>query len=341
MTVLRSCVATALLALLPSVVLAEPLAPSQVPDPLKPWIEWVLMDEKDTVCPFVQAKVDHRQCVWPSRLHLNLENASGGFRQEWLVYRETWVPLPGDAKLWPQGIFVNATPAVAVARNGVPSVRLEPGHHRVSGNYRWPALPELLKIPAETGLLSLTLNGEPVAFPKRDLQGRLWLQKPAKEGAEEARLDVSVHRRVIDEIPLRLETQIELKVSGKNREVLLSRALPRGFVPLALQAPLPARIEPDGRLRVQVRPGSWSLMLMARTEHPRAMLSLPPIEGAWDHEEVWVFDARNHLRLVNVEGVSAIDPQQTTLPGAWKHLPAYLMRQDSRMKLVEKRRGDA
>src|SRR3989441_4382869 len=48
-------------------------------------------------------------------------------------------------------------------------------------------------------------------------------------------------------------------------------------------------------------------------------------DGAWPAQEVWVFDARPHLRLVEVEGVTAVDPQQTTLPDEWKPLPAYLM----------------
>ncbi len=331
----------ALLLLIPGYVSAEPLPRSEVPLPLQPWVEWVLMDEKDASCPFVQAKADHRQCVWPSRLQLELGHKQGSFLQEWLLYREAWVPLPGDAKLWPQAVHVGETPAVAVARNGVPSVRLDPGRHLVRGSFRWPALPVLLKIPAETGLLSLSLRGKPVAFPNRDLQGRLWLQKPIEEGAEESRLDVTVHRRVIDEVPLRLESQIELKVSGKNREVLLGRALPEGFVPLSIHARVPARIEPDGRLRVQVRPGTWNLTLVARSEQPIESLSMPRPDGPWSKHEVWVFDARNHLRLVTVEGVLAVDPQQTTIPDAWRQLPAYLIQADSRMQLVEKRRGDA
>src|SRR2546425_3920442 len=64
-------------------------------------------------------------------------------------------------------------------------------------------------------------------------------------------------------------------------------------------------------------------------------------DGAWPAQEVWVFDARPHLRLVEVEGVTAVDPQQTTLPDEWKPLPAYLMQSGKTMTLVEKRRGDS
>ena len=39
--------------------------------------------------------------------------------------------------------------------------------------------------------------------------------------------------------------------------------------------------------------------------------------------------------------MSAVDPQQTTLPDEWKQLPAYLMQSGKTMTLAEKRRGDS
>src|SRR5207247_7752478 len=105
----------------------------------------------------------------------------------------------------------------------VPSVRLERGAHTVSGVFAWDSLPELLPIPAETGLVSLAINGKPVALPNRDPQGQLWLQRRAVASTEESRLDVVVHRRVIDDIPLQLVTRIELIVAVPDPEKLLRR----------------------------------------------------------------------------------------------------------------------
>ena len=321
---------------------AEPLARGDVPAPLAPWVDWALRGAEDASCPFVHGNAERRQCAWPSRLELALGDSSGSFHQEWRVYRDAWVPLPGDKRHWPEGVRVDGTPAVIVAREGHPSVRLREGRHSVRGELRWSELPEFVRIPTETGLVKVELRGRPVAFPVRDASGRLWVQRAATEEAGESRLEVVVHRRVVDEVPLQLDTRVELRVSGKGREVALGRALPPGFVPMSLQSPLPARVEPDGRLRVQVRPGTWNLQLAARHQGP--VQELGPgdaVDGPWDTEEVWVFDARNQLRLVQVEGVAAIDPQQTTLPEEWRQLPAYLMTAGSRMRLVQKRRGDA
>ena len=320
---------------------AEPLQRDAVPAPLAPWVDWVLHDAGDAVCPFSHAAGDHRQCSWPSRLELQLGEAGGEFRQQWELYREAWVPLPGDAERWPQGVRVGSQSVAVVARGDVPSLRLRAGRHAVEGSFRWTRLPEFLRVPPETGLIALRLREKRVPFPERDREGRLWLQKGAEEQVVEARLEVTIQRRVVDEVPLRLDTRVELRVSGAGREAVLSRALPDHFVPLAIESPLPARLEADGRLRVQVRPGTWTLTLAARHAGPVAELGLPPVDGPWDPEEVWVFEGRNHLRLVHVEGVTAIDPQQTRLPAAWRNLPAYLMKPGDRMRLAEKRRGDA
>jgi hypothetical protein len=60
--------------------------------------------------------------------------------------------------------------------------------------------------------------------------------------------------------------------------------------------------------------------IKARQDQPVHELKLPKPAGPWAAEEVWVFEAKNHLRLVWVKGLPAIDPQQTTLPAAWKSL---------------------
>src|SRR5216110_2447025 len=247
---------------------AEPVAREQVPEALRPWTDWVMHGHEEAFCSLLQGSTDHRQCAWPSRLTLDLDTRAGRFTQDWLVQRAGWVPLPGDPARAPLDVRADGKPAAVTFRSGVPSVRLERGAHTVSGVFEWDSLPELLSIPAETGLVSLALNGKPVVFPNRDPQGQLWLQRRAVASTEESRLDVVVHRRVIDDIPLQLVTRIELKVAGPGRETLLGRALPDGFVPLSLTSPLPSRLEPDGHLRVQVRPGTWVLELAARHEGP-------------------------------------------------------------------------
>ena len=326
---------------------AGPLSRGDVPEPLRPWVDWVLRGHEDAACPTI-AGSDQRQCVWPSRLVLTLDDRGGKFRQEWLVNRSSVVLLPGDATRWPLDVQVDGKPAPTTIHDGAPGIRLPTGAHAVTGTFAWDALPELLAVPSATGLLAVTLRGQPMAFPTRDAEGRLWLQTRrindhGNDGDGEAKLDITVMRRLTDEVPLLLATRIDLRVAGRPRQVKLARIVPESFVPLGVDSPLPTRLDDDGRLRVQLRPGTWTITITARHDGPLGAITLPDADGAggiWDREEVWVFEARPALRQVGIEGVPPVDPQQTMLPDEWRHLPAYLMKPGTTMRLVETRRGD-
>lgn len=330
-----------LLVVLSSLAGAAPPKADQLPAALKDWQAWVLHAEKEAGCPFLNG-AEARICAWPGRLTLSLDDKGGRFTQAFRSYREAWLSLPGDPRRWPQDVKVDGKAAVVVpGPSGEPTVKLVEGEHQVTGDFVWDALPEALLVPRDTGLVALTLKGVEVALPNRDDEGRVFLQK---EGAaqESEDLDLTVHRLLADDLPARLVTRLSLQVSGKSREVLLGRALPDGFVPMALSSALPVRLEPDGKLRLQVRPGAWVVTLEARSEGPVNALKRPDPQGAWmEGDEVWTFDARPSLRQVLVEGVSQVDPQQTTLPNEWKRFPAYAMALTDELRMTERRRGDA
>ncbi|HSQ01507.1 MAG TPA: hypothetical protein VL049_30155 [Candidatus Dormibacteraeota bacterium] len=332
--------ALALVGLAAGAAAAEPLRRDQVPEPLRPWVEWALQGHEDALCSSLLGDAERRQCAWPSRLDLALDESGGTFTQEWDVQRALWLPLPGAAKPWPQDVTVDGAPAVVIEQNGAPQVWLTNGRHTVGGRFAWDRLPEILPVPASTGLVSLALRGQAVPFPNRDADGRLWLQRREEASDESDRVGVIVHRLVDDGVPLLLDTRIQLEVSGRGREVTLGPALPAGFTPMLLDSPLPARLETDGRLRMQLRAGRWALRIVARHDGPAATLAAPEPQDAWATNEIWVFQAHPDLRLVTIEDADAVDPQQTDLPDDWRKLPAYVMRPGATMKLVERRRGD-
>lgn len=320
---------------------AAPLKREEVPAPLQPWIAWVLRGHEAERCSAFNARGD-RVCAWPGALALALSDAGGTFSQAWRAEAEDWALLPGGSEHWPQDVRVDGAAVPVVARGGFPAVFLKPGAHQVSGAFRWSRLPEQLELPATTGLLALTVGGKPAPFPLRDESGRLWLQAPARATPtrEESRLAISVHRRLVDEVPVQIVTRLQLKISGPNRELVLGRPLPDGFAPMSLVSSLPARLDADGRLRVQARSGAWDLVVTARREGAGDEIKLPAPGGPWAADEAWVFDARPALRQADVEGVPALDPQQTELPADWKRLPAYLVKAGGTVRVAQRRRGD-
>ncbi|MDX1764771.1 MAG: hypothetical protein R3231_10655, partial [bacterium] len=325
-------------------VLAAPIPREEVPEPLQPWIPWVLHGEEQMACPSPYNSAGVWECRWPSGLSLTLDETRGTFRQDWRMLIQGWVTLPGNKKQWPQAVRLNGEETVVVDRGGSPAIYVEKGNHVIEGRFEWPRLPEFLQIEPRTALISLQLQGQAVALPDVDSEGRLWLRKEdtgiAATGGDEDRLDLKVFRRIVDEIPLSQVIRIELDVAGRPREVLLGQGLPAGYLPVSLRSPLPARIEPDGRVRVQIRPGNWVLELVCRHSGPASEIASARAPDPWPPQEVWVFDARNHLRLVAIEGGTPIDPQQTTMPPEWRNLPAYRLMPGEALRLVEKRRGD-
>lgn len=334
-------VVLAVLALSAAAAAQEKGAPGvSVPAPLAPWVPWVLHGKEEALCPVIQGGAS--TCAWPTRVELALAERGGSFTQRWrLDGARGSAPLPGDGRRWPLDVKVDGKPAIVLARSGKPVVDLAPGEHEVTGRFSWDSLPESILVPPESGLVALTLRGEPVPFPQRDAQGNVWLKKggDAQEGDA---LEIVVHRRIEDEVPMRMLTRVQLAISGKSREVLLGRALPPGFVPVAIEAQIPARVEADGKLRIQARPGSFVIELTARSEGPVGALKRHAPEGPWrEGDEVWSFAAHHELRVVEVTGVPAIDPQQTSVPEAWRSLPAFPVKVGDTLSFQETRRGDA
>jgi hypothetical protein len=315
---------------------------SAIPPPLRPWIPWVLDgDEGKSASCLVSSGENVATCAWPSRLQVSLDQRGGTFSQEWRVFAESLVPLPGDKERWPTQVTVDGKRAPVADQKDGPKVMLAAGLHRVTGRFTWDALPEELQVPAETGLVTLLISGREVAGASRAADGRLFLGPSQAEKAEPDALDISVHRKLADGSPLLLTTRLNLSVSGKNRELALGRALPDGFEPVRVDSPLPLRVDGQGRIILQARPGSHTIELLARRMAAGAGVTRPVPDGLWkDGEEAWAFEEQPTFRRVKVSGAPAIDPAQTTLPAEWKSFPAFALAPGATLVLAEQSRGN-
>jgi len=167
---------------------AAPIDPKHLPTDLRAWIPWVLYDKEASTCPMVLGQADAARCDWPSRLELRLDDKGGTFTQQWHVHARTQVPLPGDAKRWPQEVMVDRK-RVAVVPG--PRVELTAGDHTITGQFLWDSLPESLQIPPQTGLLWLTLRGKAIERPNRQDSGMVFLHR-VEAPSEGERLTVLV-----------------------------------------------------------------------------------------------------------------------------------------------------
>jgi len=322
---------------------AKPLTPAQVPEPLKPWIDWVVQDQPEHSCPFVYNDYSQKRCAWPGRLILDLNANRGSFSIRWNVYKESWISLPGDQKYWPQDVSVNGKNATVLEKNGLPAILLSAGSYEIKGNFIWTAIPESLGIPSDTGLINLTVNGVPIALPGLR-EGQIWLTENdtgrKKPDSIQNNLDIQVFRKISDDVPMRITTRLVLEVAGEQREIKLAKPVLDGFIPYQLQSPLPARIEPDGDLLMQVRPGQWQLDIEARNAKETNALALAKKLKDWPDWEIWAFESQPDLRVVEVAKLEPIDASQTNTPGEWRQLPVYKIGQGETITFKVIRRGD-
>jgi hypothetical protein len=325
-------------AVVPPGVVAQPVRPESLPNPLKPWAQWVLDGAEQRLCPQVAAQP---LCLWPGRLMLDVGDRGGRFQLDVFADYALNVRLPGGPKQWPHGVILDGQAAPVLGLDSLPVVRVSAGRHALAGRFEWPQLPDALAAPPEIGLVELIVNGRVVATPKREADGLLVLkqQDGAATGVED--LQLKIFRRLADGIPLWLETRLLVEVSGKAREVRLEGALPKGAVPVAATGDLPARIDPAGALRIQVRPGRFVVTLLGRLDGRPATVGMTAAPAPWPAQEIWVFQSDERLRSVDVSGAPAIDPSRTEIPEEWRELPAYLMKAGATLAIRETRRGES
>jgi hypothetical protein len=320
--------------------LAQPFPRQDLPPELRPWVPWVLDQVPDLGCVHVRGQA---VCVWPGRLRLALGAAGGGFALEVHADRESDLRLPGSAEAWPLDVSLDGRAIPLFDRGSTPRLRLPEGRHRVAGRFVWSRMPESLQVPPEIALVDLSLDGRAVPRPRREAGGLLWLRARADAGVGEAdSLRLQVFRHVEDGIPLFVETRLQLEVAGRARETTLSGALLPGTTAVGVSGGLPARVE-DGGLRVQVRPGTYTVSVLARVDGRPDALECPKPQraggAAWPGREVWVFAANETLRQVELSGPAPIDPSRTELPTEWRNLPAFLLEPGGRLVLKTVRRG--
>lgn len=307
-----------------------------IPDALKPWVGWALDGADAHECVDVAGNAS---CAFSPLLTAKMGPTGGTFEQTWAMLAPRVVRLPGNAQLWPQDVTLDGKAVPVLRDDDVPHVRVPAGRHVLKGRFLYTVVPEKLDIAAETAQLTLDVNGERVRGPRRD-GSTVWLsvQSTQAEDTKDA-LTVYVHRKLVDDVPARLVTAVELEVSGKAREVGLGPVLPAGFIATELTGSLPATYDATGILRVQLRPGTHKVHLTALRTVPVSSIQRPAAPAPWPAQEVWSLAENTTIRVVDPSGPSRLDPQHTRLPSDWRTLPAFSMLADTVLTLKEQSRG--
>ena len=298
-------------------------AEQPIPSALENWRSWVLRDVSDAASPSPYDDASTRLPLWPAVLRLDIEAAAATWELSVQAFDETWLPIPGDADTWPEAVELDGQLVPVVGRDSIPSIRLTAGLHTVRGQFTWREPPERIAIPSTIGVLGLRRNGETVRFPDRDATGVLWLRRTSSAQEEQDQVSVQVYRVLEDGLPIWLRTELELSVSGKSREENLGCVIPTGWQVAVADGPIPVALDAGGRLRAQVRAGTWRIRIDAfRTEDTReiayASENQPTVAS-----ELIALQSRPELRATEFANATAVDVNLTTFPERWRSLPVF------------------
>jgi len=314
-----------------------------VPEALKPWKQWVIERNPELSCPSKYNDSSKKMCAWNSYLSLSLKGYGMSFKGGYNIFKPSWVRLPGSTDRWPKDVTAAGKALPVVEKEGHPAIFLEKGVHEITGFMNWRRRPKSVKIPFDSAILSLKVNGKRVDRLNIDKNGMLWFGNAPSENAKKVSDDVkvTVYRKVNDSIPQTMDSEINLSVSGRDRELLLGRFLLPDSETLWLESSLPARIEKDGALRIQVRAGKWKVRLKSRFLKFSERLKVEKQSGEWPAEEIWVFNSNSSIREVTIKGAGSIDPSQFDMPTEWKSFPAFLLTAGNYFEMAEEQRGDS
>lgn len=334
----KGCVIV-LLCLIQSIVFAQQV----IPDELKPWQDWVLRDDSEAACPRPYNQANQFVCSWPANLKLNAQDTKASFEQKGIQYQAGWVMLPGDKQNWPIDVVGDEKTLSVIDRFGKPHVFLEKGDYQIQGAFQWPQMPEQFAIPQEVGLVDITVNQSKLTSIELDNRGYVWLRKkqvvkPVEEKQADS-LEVKVFRKIQDSIPQEQLILLRLKVTGKEREVKIGPVTSSQSSPLYIRAPIPTRLEKDGLLRLNVKPGTWDVYINSRFLTQENQFTYQQYNQPWPDQEIWVVETQPQFRQIEMSGAMSIDPTQTELPNHWRSFPTFLMKQDTTLKFTEQQRG--
>ena len=316
----------------------------KLPDVLQGWSDWVLRDVPERNCPLV-AGDSGQQCIWISELSVtsNQEGASFELSVKSFTTQESKIALPGDETNWPKDVLLDGKPATVVEQNSLPVLAVNEGEHHIAGKFVWAHAPQTLAVPENVGLITLDFAGKPIANPIIQ-QGQLTLNEGAEESIAPLQnsLTMKVFRQLKEDVPMRLETRVQLDISGRAREVNLGTLAPSNTQLETIQSDLPARVDANGNLIVQAKSGSW--LVTTNSRFIADIQQVGPVRQAdnnenWPSDEIWTYLPNPAIRALSFSNVDTLDTQQTDLPAEWKNLTAWKLKQNETLQWSVQSRG--
>lgn len=300
-----------------------------IPEALKIWIPWVKKDNENKNCP------QENNCVFFPKLNVYQNGQQKNIVFEFLgvnYLQKAWVALPYDkeGQLWPINAQVNGKEAVIVEKNNIPYLLVEGGDNKVVVNYAQDKLLKQKTINLNFAPLSFSNNNLPIILDNQ----QLLIGQDNKISTSQSNLIIQTFRKLEDNIPLKLTTEIKIDYSGIGKEINLGSVIPKNFNLNKLNTDLKVFYK-DNQYIVQLTPGQHFLEFEAYAPQNITEISTKGLINNID-KEIWSIQTTPEIRQINIQGAEQIDPKQVNIPSEWMNLPTWLVKNDLQIK-TEKR----
>lgn len=312
-----------------------------IPDPLKPWVPWVMERDKTRECALVGYE---KRCIWYGPLQLELNSDKGSFQLSVQLDAPGVVQIPGDDRTWPSDVKVNGKGgdqrAVVLNRNSRAEIELGKGSYKISGSFSWREIPASIVVAPATLNVLMTINGKNVNGMKREGDGRVWTgEKRTMQEGEQDTLSFSVARRLQDGIPFHVDTVITLRVTGQARKIKLAGLILPGALLTGYNSPLRVAPLKNGETEIELLPGVHTVVVNTLYTTPPRSLQVPEgLSSEWPTEEYWSWIPKEELRTVELKGGLDVDPNQVELPTEWQNSTTIAMKKGTTLTLDEIKR---
>ena len=317
------------------------LEAKDIPDALADWVDWVKYEQSYRNCPYFngqnQGNKNHHVCAWPQQLQMDVNAQGAQFKVTWEVLDDSWIPLPGDSTTWPLAVSSNQQALTVQPFQNQPRVLLSAGTHEITGQFNWSSRPEAISLPKEMADVRLKLEGKEIRFPVIQ-NNNLWLGEAVDEEKVEANsVDIEVNRLIIDGHPMTVFVVLDLQVSGVARNEKLGRIGSLDYQITEVDGDLNAYVDQSGDLWAQLKPGYNEIRVNMIIKGWPNKLSFEPVGEHWPRQEIWAYQDNKNIRLTQIEGVTAINPEQSA--SRWDQVPNYLLNAGDVFTINEQKRG--
>ncbi len=307
----------------------------------KEWQGWVEERHENLNCPWQISNEGKRVCEWPGSLHIDM--VENGLQFEFTVEvfsKNALVQLPGDVEYWPIQITRNQKRAPVVQRDNKPYLALSAGKNQIKGTFQWQRQPAGITIPTNIAFISITEKGTQIPVNQRGDKLIFSHQKLDASVQKRDSINVEVYRLLQDGVPMTMETRLKLSVSGKPREMNIGRLALTATEAINLSSQLPARIEEDGSIRVQVKAGEYQIVLRSRFLADVDEIRVLGGSQYWPQYEYLGFKHNTDIRQAVLNGATSIDTSQVPIPSDWRSFPTYRLSADTILSIQTEVRGD-